>query len=366
MVSTANRSGPAPASSSRRGPWKSRSREAVDAVAAGVLRAVGEVRAVRADGRRHERSGVRLVATSRAMVTLLAIRRRASVGVVPGRDQALDAGLVARRGRHPRPGVEEGPVGRRDACGPSARRRAVHSAPPRSAPCCSRAVDRPPSRTIGPLRSSTVPSWPIGGREVPARLGAPVPGFGAAGTASLAVVHTRAGSHRARPARRGRQRRARTVRGALGVTLLGAVLPGAGWLWSGRLIGYVLLVPVVGGSVYALATLRDVDALVDLATDPARLRAFAVVLGIGLTVWAVSVLTTYVWVRPAPCGPVAVGRRAPWSWRSPAWLRRCRSCRRCATPRCRPTWSRRSSPRTARPPRRAASVRRTRGAAAST
>jgi len=88
------------------------------------------------------------------------------------------------------------------------------------------------------------------------------------------------------------------VRGALGVTLLGAVLPGAGWLWSGRLIGYVLLVPVVGGSVYALATLRDVDALVDLATDPARLRAFAVVLGIGLTVWAVSVLTTYAWVRP--------------------------------------------------------------------
>ena len=89
------------------------------------------------------------------------------------------------------------------------------------------------------------------------------------------------------------------MRGALGVTLLGAVLPGAGWLWSGRLIGYVLLVPVVGGCVYALATLRDVDALVDLATDPARLRAFAVVLGIGLTVWAVSVLTTYVWVRPA-------------------------------------------------------------------
>ena len=68
------------------------------------------------------------------------------------------------------------------------------------------------------------------------------------------------------------------MRGALGVTLLGAVLPGAGWLWSGRLIGYLLLVPVVGGSVYALATLRDVDALVDLATDPARLRAFAVVL----------------------------------------------------------------------------------------
>jgi LCP family protein required for cell wall assembly len=89
------------------------------------------------------------------------------------------------------------------------------------------------------------------------------------------------------------------VRGALGVTLLGAALPGAGWLWSGRLAGYVLLVPAVGGSVYLLATLRDVGALVDLATDPARLRAFTAVLGAGLAVWALSVLTTYVWVRPA-------------------------------------------------------------------
>ena len=72
----------------------------------------------------------------------------------------------------------------------------------------------------------------------------------------------------------------------------------------------MLLVPVVAGSVYALATLRDVDVLVDLATDPARLRAFAVVLGIGLAVWALSVLTTYVWVRPAASRPVAVGRRS--------------------------------------------------------
>ena len=61
--------------------------------------------------------------------------------------------------------------------------------------------------------------------------------------------------------------------------------------------------------MYALATLRDVDALVDLATNPARPRAFAVALGVGLSVWAMNVLTTYVWVRPVASRPVAVGRR---------------------------------------------------------
>ena len=208
-------------------------------------------------------------------------------------------------------------MGRRDACGLVGQEA---RGPQRAAEVGTLLLEGRGQATVEDERAAEVEHGPIladRGREVPARLGAPVPGFGTAGTASLAVVHTRAGSHRARPARRGRQRRARTVRGALGVTLLGAVLPGAGWLWSGRLIGYVLLVPVVGGSVYALATLRDVDALVDLATDPARLRAFAVVLGIGLTVWAVSVLTTYVWVRPVRAARLAVGRRAPSSWRSP-------------------------------------------------
>jgi LCP family protein required for cell wall assembly len=93
-------------------------------------------------------------------------------------------------------------------------------------------------------------------------------------------------------------RRARTVRGALGVTLLGAVLPGAGLLWTGRLVGYVLLLPSVGGAVYLLGTLRDLDPLIELATDPSRLRAVSLVLGAGLGVWALSVLATYVWARP--------------------------------------------------------------------
>ena len=88
------------------------------------------------------------------------------------------------------------------------------------------------------------------------------------------------------------------MRGALAVTLLGAVLPGAGLLWTGRLVGYVLLVPTFGGAVYALAAFRDWDALVELAADPKQLRSMAVVLGVGLGVWAVSVLATYWWARP--------------------------------------------------------------------
>jgi LCP family protein required for cell wall assembly len=99
------------------------------------------------------------------------------------------------------------------------------------------------------------------------------------------------------------------VRGALGVTLLGAVFPGAGILWTGRLVGYVLLAPVVGGSVYLLATVRDLDPFIELATDPARLRAMSAVLGAALGVWALSVVATYVWARPldAPRVRVASG-----------------------------------------------------------
>ena len=55
------------------------------------------------------------------------------------------------------------------------------------------------------------------------------------------LVHRRAAHHRAPRKPRARLRRAQTVCGALGVTLLGAVLPGAGLLWTGRLVGYLLL-----------------------------------------------------------------------------------------------------------------------------
>jgi polyisoprenyl-teichoic acid--peptidoglycan teichoic acid transferase len=88
------------------------------------------------------------------------------------------------------------------------------------------------------------------------------------------------------------------VRGALGVTLLGSVLPGAGILWTGRLLGYALLAPFVGACVYLLATVRDLDPFIELATDPARLRAISTVLGAGLGAWALSLVATYFWARP--------------------------------------------------------------------
>jgi LCP family protein required for cell wall assembly len=95
-----------------------------------------------------------------------------------------------------------------------------------------------------------------------------------------------------------RLRRARTLRGAVGVTLLGAVLPGSGLLWTGRLLGYVLLVPTVAGGIWFLAAMPDAHALLQLAVDPARLRTTATVVGICFAVWAMTLLATYFCARP--------------------------------------------------------------------
>ncbi len=100
------------------------------------------------------------------------------------------------------------------------------------------------------------------------------------------------------------------MRGALGVTVLGAVLPGAGILWTGRMLGYVLMVPAFGGAVYFVAAMPGLHTVVALATDPGRLRGASVVLGVVLAVWTVNVLATYFWARPkrAARGPsVAAG-----------------------------------------------------------
>ena len=186
----------------------------------------------------------------------------------------------------------------------SASSRAVHSAPPRSAPCSSSAVERPPSSTTVPARGRTSH---IAG--FPARRGSPVPWICGVQPASFSRAHT---CGRTPPAaQRVRLRRARTVRGALAVTLLGAVVPGAGLLWTGRLVGYFLLVPAVGGSVYLLGAFRDWGAAVELAADPEQLRSMSVVLGVGLGVWALSVVATYWCARPRGARrlPSTAGRR---------------------------------------------------------
>lgn len=103
------------------------------------------------------------------------------------------------------------------------------------------------------------------------------------------------GRHRARRA----FRRARTLAGALGVTIMGAVLPGAGYLWTRRRLGYVVLVPFLVGVAVLGYYARNWRDLVDLAFDPAQLRIAAAVLGVGLLIWALIVLTTYLMARPA-------------------------------------------------------------------
>src|SRR6478735_3898259 len=105
------------------------------------------------------------------------------------------------------------------------------------------------------------------------------------------------GRHRAARAPRG-YRRARTLAGALGVTMLGAVLPGAGYIWSRRRLGWAVLVPFLAGLAVAAYYAGDLKRAVDLAFDPTRLQAATYLLGALLAVWLFVVATTYLMVRP--------------------------------------------------------------------
>lgn len=104
------------------------------------------------------------------------------------------------------------------------------------------------------------------------------------------------------PSRPVRTRRARTVRGALAITLLGALVPGAGLLWARRWSGLLLLLPtLVGlglvGFEYATRGLRPT---LDRLFDPAYLRVAALAGAAATLVWGLSLLLTYLAVRPEP------------------------------------------------------------------
>lgn len=108
--------------------------------------------------------------------------------------------------------------------------------------------------------------------------------------------------------RRGRRRRLRPrrraagLRGTIGVTLMGAVVPGSGLVWTGRrLLGLLVLVPFLLATAYAAGTasrVADLRTLVDLAMDPARLKTFAAVAVLALVLWAGAVWLTYHHARP--------------------------------------------------------------------
>ncbi len=108
------------------------------------------------------------------------------------------------------------------------------------------------------------------------------------------------GGRRRAPRQRG-PRRARGLGGALGVTLLGAVLPGTGLLWARRWSGLLLLLPCLAAAGWVGVQVHgglDLRSLLDLAVDPDRLRRLAWVLPLVFLVWAVSVVATYRAVRP--------------------------------------------------------------------
>lgn len=105
-----------------------------------------------------------------------------------------------------------------------------------------------------------------------------------------------AGRHRAVRVRE--FRRARSLGGALGITVLGAVLPGAGYVWSRRRLGYVVLLPFLAGLALTAYYIGDVSRAADLAFDPTRLEIVRVALGALFLVWVFVVVTTYAMVRP--------------------------------------------------------------------
>jgi len=114
------------------------------------------------------------------------------------------------------------------------------------------------------------------------------------------------GASRPPERRAGARRRSRSWRrtnglaGTVGVTLLGAALPGAGYLWSGRRLFGTL---VLGVSLAAAGLLgwyfgRDPRQALHFAFEPARLRTAALVVSIAFVVWVFVVVTTYLMVRP--------------------------------------------------------------------
>jgi polyisoprenyl-teichoic acid--peptidoglycan teichoic acid transferase len=88
--------------------------------------------------------------------------------------------------------------------------------------------------------------------------------------------------------------------GALGVVALSLVVPGSGFWWSGRrVLGLVTMVlalaTLVGAALYLP---HDLRGALDFAFDPARLEVSSVVLGVVLVLWTVTLVLTFVMVRP--------------------------------------------------------------------
>ena len=106
---------------------------------------------------------------------------------------------------------------------------------------------------------------------------------------------------RRRPGRRRiRHRRADGLGGTLGLTLASTVLPGSGMVWARRrVLGLLLLVPALALFGYlGWYVVRDPQAALAVAFDPARLTVVTGVAVAVLLVWVLNVVLTYLMVRP--------------------------------------------------------------------
>lgn len=111
-------------------------------------------------------------------------------------------------------------------------------------------------------------------------------------------VRPRGGARARRPTRR----RAPTARGALLVTVAGAVVPGLGFLYSRRrVLGYAVLAGALVTAGLAFWFLpHDLSSALEFAADPRRSRIVAVGLGVALGAWVAVVVLTFLVVRPVP------------------------------------------------------------------
>ena len=96
------------------------------------------------------------------------------------------------------------------------------------------------------------------------------------------------------------RRRARGLPGTLGVTAMATVLPGSGLIYARRRgLGLLLLLPFLAGLGFVgWYAVRDPQAAVGLAFDPARLTVVTLVAVAVLVVWVASIVATYLLVRP--------------------------------------------------------------------
>ena len=108
------------------------------------------------------------------------------------------------------------------------------------------------------------------------------------------------GSTRGGARARRHRRRAQGLGSTLGLTALGAVVPGSGYLVAGRRwLGGVVLLGWLG-TIAALVWYfsRGTDAALDFVFNPAAVRAAAIGLAVGLLVWAFVVVTSHRLLRP--------------------------------------------------------------------